>query len=165
MRNRFCNVAGMTRPLGFVLVGFTVLVLPRATAQAQGKRAPRSLDAHVLTPLIMHATLAFAESFEPQSVPLARGTMPRPPGLAGGVPSQTVAPVPTTCTPHWREGDHGTLDRCIDGDGAGCAGVADVYESGCDAYSSIKWYRRGCRLGSSDACVALTRLGEVVPPP
>jgi hypothetical protein len=65
--------------------------------------------------------------------------------------------------PHW---NIVALDRCLDGDGDGCADIGDVYEtSACDAFSSIKWYRRGCRLGSAVACAGLVRLHEPVPPP
>ncbi len=101
-----------------MLVGFMVLVLPRETVQAQGKRAPRSLEAHVGTPTIVHATLAFAESFEPQVGSTGpRGVAPQLTSLGGGGPSLpaatpavTTSPVVTMCTPHWREGAHGALD-------------------------------------------------------
>ncbi len=65
------------------------------------------------------------------------------------------------CAPRWgRVTVQGDIDRCIAGDGDGCASIGDEYKNGCDAFSSIKWYRRGCRLGSSEACATLAGLGE-----
>jgi hypothetical protein len=66
----------------------------------------------------------------------------------------------SACTPHWGN-VHGDLDRCIAGDGEGCVGIGDEYRKGCDAFSSIKWYLRGCRLGNGAACSALSAIGEV----
>lgn len=68
------------------------------------------------------------------------------------------APAAPMCTPRWRPDVFAALDRCIDGDGEGCAGVGRDYEVACDAYASLKWYERGCALGSVGACGALMRL-------
>jgi len=72
-------------------------------------------------------------------------------------PAEAVEPA---CVPHWDGSAHADLDKCVAGDGDGCTGIGDHYRAGCDAYSSIKWYLRGCRLGSSGACLALGELGE-----
>ena len=78
---------------------------------------------------------------------------------SGSIPQESAGPV---CVPHW---NMISLDDCLAGDGEGCAEIGDEYENACDAFSSIKWYRRGCRLGNTLACASLVRLHEPVPPP
>jgi hypothetical protein len=57
--------------------------------------------------------------------------------------------------------DMASLDRCIEGDAEGCVDIGAMYEDDeCDSFSSIKWYRRACRGGSSRACEALGRVDD-----
>lgn len=64
------------------------------------------------------------------------------------------------CVPHWEALPDDDIDRCAGGDPASCIDIGDVYVAGCDAFSSIKWYRRACGLGSGGACATLDRLGD-----
>jgi hypothetical protein len=91
----------------------------------------------------------------PQPTAVAETASPAQ-GLGGAheeTPPQTQAP--TVCTPRWAPASHEQLDRCIAGDGDGCLAIGDEYVGGCDAYSSIKWFRRGC---SRDACSSLAKV-------
>ena len=75
------------------------------------------------------------------------------------IPCFAAEPAPTpACAPHWQDDVFDALDRCIDGDGQGCDRVGRDYEIACDPYASIKWYERGCGLGSAAACSSLARV-------
>ena len=78
--------------------------------------------------------------------------------VAIAIASMASAPPAPVCTTQWSADVMGALDRCMDGDGDGCAAIGRDYESSCDAYSSIKWFSRGCALGSAQACDALKRV-------
>ena len=67
-----------------------------------------------------------------------------------------MPPAAPICKAQWAPDVFDSLDRCIAGDGDGCAGVGKDYEGACDAYASLKWYERGCALGSARACRAVT---------
>ena len=48
-------------------------------------------------------------------------------------------------------------DACVAKTDAGCQASEDCKKQGaCDAYASLKWYERGCALGSARACRAIT---------
>ena len=124
----------------------------------------RGLEPSVTSAEIVRAT--FTERVAPPPpAPVAAVVRPERGGRmfgterSGSIPQETAGPV---CVPRW---NMGSLDQCLDGDGDGCADIGDSYENACDAFSSIKWFRRGCRLGSALSCTALARLHEPVPPP
>jgi hypothetical protein len=128
----------------------------------------RGLEPSVTSAEIVHATL-YEDAVERVAAPppLRATAVMRPESTSmfgseqsGSIPQEMAGPA---CVPRW---SMRSLDQCLDGDGDGCAGIGDDYETNaCDAFSSIKWYRRGCRLGSALACTALVRLHEPVPPP
>lgn len=123
----------------------------------------RGLEPSVTSAEIVHASVA-ERALAPPSEPIA--AVVRPKGgrtfgteRSGSIPQESAVAV---CVPHW---NMVSLDDCLAGDGEACADIGDTYEDACDAFSSIKWYRRGCRLGSALACGNLVRLHEPVPPP
>ena len=67
-----------------------------------------------------------------------------------------LPPAAPLCKAQWAPDVFDALDKCIDGDGDGCAIVGEDYVGACDSYASLKWYERGCALGSARACRALT---------
>lgn len=147
---------------------FLVALTACADAQTGKNMVRRGLEPSVTSAEITHATLADPlpeRVAPPPRQPLAAVMRPKGGGSfgaerSGSIPQEMAIPV---CVPRWRMV---SLDRCLEGDGDGCAGIGDDYETNaCDAFSSIKWYRRGCRLGSALACSALARLHEPVPPP
>ena len=72
------------------------------------------------------------------------------------VASLAPAPAAPVCIAAWPPSVHDSLERCLGGEGDGCAEVGrDYRERACDAFASIKWYELGCRLGSARACAAL----------
>ncbi len=134
------------------------------------KARPRALESSPTSAVMLYgARVVVAEERVASEQPARVSEVRRPTSttLAIGGGRHDAAPTMMmaveACAPHWKSID---IDRCIAGDGDGCTGIGDEYETGaCDGFSSIKWYRRGCRLGSASSCAALVRLGEPVPPP
>jgi hypothetical protein len=146
-------------------VRLVVLLVIAACGDVQPSKntVRRALEPSVTSAEIVRATFAERVTAPPPS-PLAAVMRPKGGRMfgserSGSIPQESAIPV---CVPHW---SMVSLDDCLNGDGEGCAEIGDEYENACDAFSSIKWYRRGCRLGSALACTSLTRLHEPVPPP
>ncbi|HEY1960480.1 MAG TPA: hypothetical protein VGH28_32945 [Polyangiaceae bacterium] len=76
--------------------------------------------------------------------------------LAIASPSIAAEPAAPVCNASWKSDVFEALDKCIDGDGDGCLVVGEDYVGACDSYASLKWYERGCALGSARSCHALT---------
>lgn len=141
-----------------------VVVVACGDAEPSKNTVRRGLEPSVTSVEITHATVVTERVAVAPPAPVAAVVRPKGGRMfgaeqSGSIPQESAIPV---CVPHW---SMVSLDDCLGGDGDGCADIGDEYENACDAFSSIKWYRRGCRLGSSLACASLVRLHEPVPPP